>query len=468
MSHFFTAPEDTSIVFCNRPATADKVAGQISSNIEGEIDDEELSDFADFLEVEVHRLYRLAAFVRKGIAFHYSNIPQIVRGRIEELVKEKTLRFICCTSTLLQGMNMPAKNIFVENPKSGAGKVMDAGDFWNLVGRAGRLNHEFTGNVFCVFSKNWDSNPMNQDKLVAIESAFEVAVTERTRELAFFCNEPPLASESDQEWAEQAIASIYSNYLTNGSRIQDRAGDNTFREFAQKIDVFCESFKKTLPASHYEQNLYVHPKRLEDLAEFLRSRPRLDDYLPVVPMSNKSYDRLLAIFQVIEDFFIREGTRRHEYFAVLANLWMQGTSLRELIRDRLKRRNITNDVDAVNEQIRLLFIDIEQSIRYIYVKYVTIYFSVLSAVLVEKDRKEDAEAIIPIHLFLEFGASSKTMINLMSLGLSRTSAIILRSSVRFRDDLEIQGCREYLAAVDLQRSDLPNVCKAEIRRLRGA
>ena len=126
-----------------------------------------MSDLATFLRHEVHPEYRLAGFVKKRVAFHYGNMPQIIRGRIEELLRDRHLRFVCCTSTLLQGMNLPAKNIFVEDPKKGKGSPMKKGDFWNLVGRAGRLSKEFEGSVFCIFGKKWDQD-VTYDKLVPI------------------------------------------------------------------------------------------------------------------------------------------------------------------------------------------------------------------------------------------------------------------------------------------------------------
>ena len=80
LAKYFTAPDDVSIIYCNRPSEADKVATELSELFE-ETEDEELKDFGDFLQQEVHRYYRLGAMVRRGIAFHYANIPQIVRSR---------------------------------------------------------------------------------------------------------------------------------------------------------------------------------------------------------------------------------------------------------------------------------------------------------------------------------------------------------------------------------------------------
>ena len=54
-----------------------------------------------------------------------------------------------CTSTLLEGVNLPAKNIFIFSNAIGNSKFSDV-DFWNLAGRAGRFSKELSGNIICV------------------------------------------------------------------------------------------------------------------------------------------------------------------------------------------------------------------------------------------------------------------------------------------------------------------------------
>ncbi len=122
LAKHFTAPDDVSIIYCNRPSEAEKTASELSELFE-ERNDDQLDEFADFLRQEVHRYYRLGRMVQKGVAFHYANIPQIVRSRIEELAKQRKLRFVCCTSTLLQGVNLPApRTSSWKIPRPGGGK----------------------------------------------------------------------------------------------------------------------------------------------------------------------------------------------------------------------------------------------------------------------------------------------------------------------------------------------------------
>ena len=132
----------------------------------------------------------------------------------------------------------------------------------------------------------------------------------------------------------------------------------------------------------------------------------------------------------------------------------------------LKQHLSTKD-SIVNEEIRDLFREIEEEIRYLYVKYTGIYIQVLAQVLIEKGHAERAEMLLPIHMFLEFGASERVLINLMSLGLSRTSALLLKRTVSLDPNMTLQECKNYLDAVNLSRIAIPAICRAEIVRMRG-
>lgn len=62
---------------------------------------------------------------------------------------KKSIDYLFCTSTLLEGVNLPAKNIFILSNAIGSTKFNSI-DFWNLAGRAGRLTKELSGNIICL------------------------------------------------------------------------------------------------------------------------------------------------------------------------------------------------------------------------------------------------------------------------------------------------------------------------------
>ena len=109
----------------------------------------ELMELAEDIRDEVHGEYYLADLVEKGIAYHIGYLPASIRQRIEELYKDGKITALFCTSTLVEGVNLPADNLFISDYRNGQ-RDMRPIDFRNLVGRVGRLEFNLYGNVFLV------------------------------------------------------------------------------------------------------------------------------------------------------------------------------------------------------------------------------------------------------------------------------------------------------------------------------
>lgn len=108
-----------------------------------------LQELADYVSRKIHPDYILVKLIRKGIAFHTGELPINVRMKLEKACREEILKFVFCTSTLLEGVNLPADNLIVTTLQNGKRKLSRL-DFFNLIGRVGRLGHSMIGNVFLV------------------------------------------------------------------------------------------------------------------------------------------------------------------------------------------------------------------------------------------------------------------------------------------------------------------------------
>ena len=109
----------------------------------------ELMELSKDIKSEVHGDYYLADLVSKGIAYNIGYLPASIRQRIEDLFKEGKITALFCTSTLVEGVNLPADNLFITDYRNGQ-KDMRPIDFRNLAGRVGRLEFNLYGNVFLV------------------------------------------------------------------------------------------------------------------------------------------------------------------------------------------------------------------------------------------------------------------------------------------------------------------------------
>ena len=76
-------------------------------------------------------------------------LPASIRLRIEEGFKDGMIRTMFCTSTLVEGVNLPADNLFITSYKNGRSDMNEV-EFRNLVGRVGRIQYNLYGNVFML------------------------------------------------------------------------------------------------------------------------------------------------------------------------------------------------------------------------------------------------------------------------------------------------------------------------------
>ncbi|GAB3051722.1 DEAD/DEAH box helicase [Virgibacillus ainsalahensis] len=81
-----------------------------------------------------------------GILTHHGNIPSGIRLAVEHSMKKGMAKFVICTSTLAQGVNLPIKYLIVTSIYQGIDR-MKVRDFHNLIGRVGRSGIHTEGSI---------------------------------------------------------------------------------------------------------------------------------------------------------------------------------------------------------------------------------------------------------------------------------------------------------------------------------
>ncbi|MGL5973146.1 MAG: DEAD/DEAH box helicase [Oscillospiraceae bacterium] len=137
-----------NVIYCSSKSNAIDFARQYANYLKP-LDDKSLLSLARDIRNEVHGDYYLAELISKGVAYHIGYLPSNIRMRIEDYFKQGLIKTMFCTSTLVEGVNLPADNLFITSYKNGRSK-MNAVDFKNLVGRVGRIEYNLYGNVFLV------------------------------------------------------------------------------------------------------------------------------------------------------------------------------------------------------------------------------------------------------------------------------------------------------------------------------
>jgi len=100
----------------------------------------------------------------KGVAYQIGYLPSDIRMRIEELFKTGDIKTILCTSTLVEGVNLPADNLFITSYKNGRSNMTPV-DFRNLIGRVGRIEYNLYGNAILVKADERTNNDKFEELL---------------------------------------------------------------------------------------------------------------------------------------------------------------------------------------------------------------------------------------------------------------------------------------------------------------
>jgi hypothetical protein len=416
-----------------------------------------LSDLAKFIEKHIHKQYSLATYVRQGVAFHYGNMPSLLREGIEAAFKRGELDYLCCTTTLFQGVNLPARNVFIDTPTRGKGAALDEASLWNFAGRAGRLGEEVVGNVFLVNYENWETQPLTERKPFALKAAFK-----QTLEADFDAVVEQLQAAVDK-------APIIERDRTSADRITAAAGLILFRSSQKTLDgllgrrsLSLTSEQKDslsglaeqalmsleLPASVLNTSWMLDPVALAGLLQRIRELVRKQDFTRVMPPnpsgdSYKVYDHIIRrLFKYLGGMNLSgdeaKGHRGYvTYVTVTALKWMRGEPLTQLVAEAVKyKKKVAQQSNqrpltqaAIDGAIRDMFTLIEQTIRFKLVQWAKAYVDLLKYALAQEGHEEMVGQVYDFSLALELGVSTRTGRSLVEFGLSRITAAAMASLI---------------------------------------
>lgn len=135
---------------------------QHNLSLETNENDLDIIEFKKMLEVEFGEKSVYLEYINSGFFIHHGDLPNQIKLKIEELLKLNKIKLIIGTSTLINGVNFPIKNIILKNMQMAQHKI-DYHSFSNLCGRVGRAKIENSGRVFLYLSDLNASN--NGDNL---------------------------------------------------------------------------------------------------------------------------------------------------------------------------------------------------------------------------------------------------------------------------------------------------------------
>ena len=108
---------------------------------------EDMAHIQRFLLDEMGDDFPLTSLLDYGIGVHHSGLSEDTRTLVEWLTEQSKLKVLVATTTIAQGVNFPVSGVVFASHQYPYGQDMPPEDFWNIAGRAGRVDQDDLGVV---------------------------------------------------------------------------------------------------------------------------------------------------------------------------------------------------------------------------------------------------------------------------------------------------------------------------------
>jgi len=351
-----------NLVYANKIADVQDLALEFSKNLDyiqpHEEGYKELMELSEYIKKEIHQSVYLVDLVKKGIAYHIGNLSTSVRLKIEKLYIDNIIHTLFCTSTLIEGINLPADNLFILSYENGNENFTRV-EFKNLIGRVGRIKYNLYGNVFAIINEPSQINTFHEliQKKVAtqklsitssLNDEYKSFIIEQLKEGIVNFDKPDFIPKGEFDIVRRytlillkdiidnkdtLITNEFSDYLQGDAREEINEQFSSFKDFID--DDINTSLDQVINLTAAIDSGLEYPSlhsetRYDDIVVFLERLCNIFNW--------DKYDKTLS--GNINYFGNHPLIKRH---AVSLNKWLYGMTINEIINDSIKYYNDPNN-----------------------------------------------------------------------------------------------------------------------------
>ncbi|OEK03291.1 helicase [Roseivirga sp. 4D4] len=158
---------EQSIIYCSSPSRVRQLAVKfchylLQSSL-GHVTQE--LDIIEWIRENISEDWSLIKLLNNRIGIHDGALQKHITTSIINYFNNGELKYLFCTTTIIEGVNTSAKNIIFYDPTKGQRTPIDFFDYSNIKGRAGRLMIHYTGNIY-------NFNPVPENTQIIIDIPF--------------------------------------------------------------------------------------------------------------------------------------------------------------------------------------------------------------------------------------------------------------------------------------------------------
>ena len=327
-------------------------------------------DLVEYYRNSVSENYSLCETLMKGVAYHHGKLPMHVRRTLEVAIANKNVSNVVCTTTLLQGVNLPAQNIFIRNPHLYIKKTSEAVELTNyemanLRGRAGRLLKDYVGRTFVMDedafaeTEGYEQIELFEDESKELSTGYEQKFQEYKWEIEDALKNDKVVDETMKKYG-YIISYIRQSILRYGKDSKYRM-DNVGIKLTQKqvAAIILKLENLSIPKEVCYKNRYWDPFVLEKIyTDF-------DLIVPKTPSEKGAKNKLDKILKWLRDKeetafmykkYIPSLYQNGQSRSIMVSLgldWAKGIKLYDIFnKDRYKGDSGAEKIDEIIELLQ--------------------------------------------------------------------------------------------------------------------
>lgn len=297
--------EDQNVIFAPTSTAARNLALSLSNDIKTS-SDTKTEDLISYYSESVSENYPLCRTLKSKVAYHHGKLPIHVRRTIESAIKQKLVSNVVCTTTLMQGVNLPAQNVIIRNPhlytKHHVGEVeLTSYEMANLRGRAGRLLKDFVGRTIVLdeseFEKTegYDQFSLFEDVEKEVSPGYGERFIEHKRDIldAVYTNN---YVNADMKGYGYLVTYIRQSVLRYGKNAKQHMSETGIELTSKQVAAIIMKLKSlSIPKEICIHNRYWDPFILDEIYQKFKGK------IPNYPIERGARSRLSEMLKFLRD-----------------------------------------------------------------------------------------------------------------------------------------------------------------------
>lgn len=142
--------EEQTIIYCSSPERVRSLSKKFCAYLLANTEQETIIDLPiiEWISNNISARWSVNNVLEHRIGIHDAALPKHITTSIIDYFNDNKLRYLFCTSTIIEGVNTSAKNIVYFDAKKGRDIPIDYFDYSNIKGRAGRMMEHYIGRIF--------------------------------------------------------------------------------------------------------------------------------------------------------------------------------------------------------------------------------------------------------------------------------------------------------------------------------